>query len=389
MILDLVLKIIVIRIGDILNGKINTENTATVDYKIDEKYKIRKNDLLIAMSGATIGKMAIASNECDCYINQRVGIIRGFNSKYIFYSLSTDKFLEYVKYINQSSAQPNISSSDINNYWIVFPSMEKQVRIIDFLNEKTAEIDSLIEIENQQIEKLKEYKQSIITEVVTKGLDKNAPMKDSGVDWIGQIPMDWKVAKIKSIAVTSSGGTPSSGNSSYYDGNINWICSYDLHEKEINESLRKLTELGAKNCAGKIQEENTIVVAMYGGSGTIGNSGILKCRALTNQAICSINFSEKFILSEFAFYFVKFLRPYFMAYAVGTRKDPNINQDIVNNMKIVIPSLIEQRNIINYLDKIDDNIQYLLNIKQQKIEKLNEYKKSLIYEYVTGKKKVN
>ena len=190
------------------------------------------------------------------------------------------------------------------------------------------------------------------------------------------------------FASTCSGGTPPSGDMSYYDGDVNWVCSYDLHEREITETGKTLSEKGAALIAGELQSPNSILIAMYGGSGTIGNSGLLKCYARTNQAICSVHFDEAVLDPRFAFYQTMFIRKYWMYYAVGTRKDPNISQDVVRNMKYVIPPMEEQLEIVKLLDEKCSQIDRLITIKQEKIEKLEQYKRSQIYEYVTGKKAV-
>lgn len=268
------------------------------------------------------------------------------------------------------------------------PPIEEQKKIGRFLLEQESKVDLLIGNVEKQIEKLKAYKQSLITEVVTKGLDKKAKMKDSGVDWIGQIPELWRVIRVKNHATTSSGGTPTSGDTSNYDGGINWVCSYDLHETTIFKTGKTLSEKGANSIAGEMQLPNSILIAMYGGAGTIGNSGLLKCNARTNQAICSVHFDEDIVYPEYAFYQTIAIRKYWMIFAVGTRKDPNINQDVIRNMWYIIPPLEEQQQIASYLDSKCSQIDRLIEIKQQKIEKLNQYKKSLIYEYVTGKREV-
>ena len=268
------------------------------------------------------------------------------------------------------------------------PPLEVQKQISSLLHNQEQKIDNLIANVQAQIEKLKAYKQSLITEVVTKGLDPNAPMKDSELPWFGLIPQHWKLAKIKMYATTCSGGTPPSGDMSYYNGKINWVCSYDLCEKEIEETEKTLSDKGAEHIAGTLQLPNSILVAMYGGAGTIGNSGLLKCYARTNQAICSIHFDEAVVEPKFAFYQTMFIRRYWMFFAVGTRKDPNISQDIVRNMKYVIPPIQEQTAIATYLDAKCSQIDQLISLKESKIEKLQQYKRSLIYEYVTGKKEV-
>lgn len=300
-------------------------------------------------------------------------------------------FMYYNEVFNQlggTGVRSALNAKDVCNLPVPSIDYEEQSRIADYLDSKCSKIDSIIEKQKQIIEKLKEYKTSLITEVVTKGLDPNVEMKDSGVEWIGKIPKRWKISKIKNVAKTSSGGTPSSGIKEYYDGNINWVCSYDLHGSVITESERKISSSGADVISGTLQSPNCVLVAMYGGAGTVGNCGLLQCYAYTNQAVCSISFEKSLIVPLFGFYVIKFLKEFWMIYAVGSRKDPNISQETVKEMYFVIPSIDEQLSIADYLDRKCFQVDTLIKKKEQIIEKLKEYKKSLIYEAVTGKREV-
>ena len=282
----------------------------------------------------------------------------------------------------------NIQYSDFANSLIPVPPIDQQDRIADYLDRKCSQIDAIIARQQEAIEKLKDYKLSVITEAVTKGLNPDVPMKDSGIEWIGKTPKHWQLTKIKWVADTCSGGTPPSGDLSFYDGGINWVCSYDLHEDAIKCTQRTLSEEGAEIIAGKMQKPNSILIAMYGGSGTIGNSGILSCYARTNQAVCSVYFDEKLMNPKFALYQTIFMRKYWMYYAVGSRKDPNISQDTIRNMHYIIPPMQEQEAIVEWIESRINVVECIQRKKSNIIEKLADYKKSLIYEVVTGKKEV-
>lgn len=277
---------------------------------------------------------------------------------------------------------------EMKSITVPVPEYAEQERIAAFLDAECAEIDAVLEKTRASIEEYKKLKQAVITQAVTKGIRGDRPMKDSGIEWIGDIPAEWKVNLIKNVATTGSGGTPESGNPSLYDGDINWICSYDLKERPITKSERRLTQLGADSIAGNVQLKGSVLVAMYGGSGTIGNSGILECEAKTNQAICSIKFNNGYITDYFGFYYILSIRKCWMIFAVGTRKDPNISQDIVRKMPCILPPIAEQEEIVAYCNKACDQLDTLITKKQQYLTEIENYKKSLIYEYVTGKKEV-
>lgn len=273
---------------------------------------------------------------------------------------------------------------------IVAPSPDEQQAIADYLDETCSKIDEIIAEAKASIDEYKELKQSVIFEAVTKGLDKNVEMKDSGVEWIGEIPVDWNIAKINRVAWTTSGATPlKSKETEYYDNAvIRWVRTLDLNNGHVTDSSEKITETALKNSSCSIMPVKTVCVAMYGGSGTIGKSGILEVECATNQAICSIVSDKKVLNPDYLHYVIMAVRKYWMKYAVGTRKDPNINQQIIAQMRIPIPQLSKQDIIVNHLDKVTDKCDSLISEKESLINDLEAYKKSLIYEVVTGKRRV-
>ena len=286
-----------------------------------------------------------------------------------------------------SGVRQGLNYDEVKELRVILPSLDEQQAIAAYLDEQCALIDEAIAAAKNSIEEYKAWKVSIIFNAVTKGLDKKVEFKESGIDWLGCIPSLWGCGKIKHFASLSSGGTPKSDHREYYDGDINWACSLDLSENELFETQNHLSEIGLKNCASAIQPVGTIVMAMYGGSGTIGNSAILCVSSATNQALCCMKFDER-ILDKYAFYYIRAIRKYWMIYAVGTRKDPNISQAIVGAMPMLLPSMQEQIIIVDYLDYKLPLIESIISQKEAAIADLESYKRSLIYEAVTGKRKV-
>lgn len=367
----------------------NQGNKAKEDYS---QYKIAFPDTLVINSmNVIIGAVGISQYfGCVSPVYYVFEPIEGTDLRYIYYLFTNTGFQKemrkYAKGILEIRLR--ISSNDMLKRIVPSPPFKEQQRIADYLDKMCAEIDTVLEKTRASIEEYKKLKQAVITQAVTKGIRGDRPMKDSGIEWIGEIPAEWKVNLIKNVATTGSGGTPESGNPSLYDGDINWICSYDLKERPIKKSERRLTQLGADSIAGNVQLKGSVLVAMYGGSGTIGNSGILECEAKTNQAICSIKFNNGYITDYFGFYYILSIRKCWMIFAVGTRKDPNISQDIVRKMPCILPPIAEQEEIVAYCNKACDQLDTLITKKQQYLTEIENYKKSLIYEYVTGKKEV-
>lgn len=283
-----------------------------------------------------------------------------------------------------------VSSSDILKRYIAFPPKEEQQKIVNFLNQKTQEIDSLIKIENQQIEKLKEYKQVVITEVVTKGLDKNAIMKDSGVKWIGMIPKARNIKRAKYIAEEFKKGNGITKEDVFTDGEIPCVRYGEIYTKYDNYFSVCITRTNLSNvtsptffekgnllfaCTGELVEEIGKNVLYAGEEKCLAGGDIIVMKHKQHPGF--INYAMNCTRSQMQ-----------KSYGKAKLKVVHISLLGIGNIYVCLPSLDEQRKISEYLDDFTESIKKIILIKQEKIEKLGEYKKSLIYEYVTGKKEV-
>lgn len=377
----------VIRIGDIANEKISYENIVFVSKSKDlNEYKIITNDILIAMSGATVGKVGLCQSKDKGYINQRVGIIRSKDYKLIWYNLLSPAFLEYIYLMSDGSAQPNISSVGIGNYYVPFPPIYEQQTIATYLDEKCGEINHAIDVQKKKIDILGELKQTIITDAVTKGLNPNIPMKDSGVEWIGKIPAHWDVMKT-SLAFNhiGSGTTPSTSKREYYDDEgAYWLQTGDLTDGLVVNTSKKISKIAVRECNLKFYPPNSVVIAMYGA--TIGKMGLLQIQCATNQACCVLP-SNKHINAKYAFYFFLSAKSDLLISAIGGGQ-PNISQDVIKKTKIILPPFSEQQDIVRHLDKECGKIDAQISKANRRIELLEELKQSIITEAVTGKIKV-
>lgn len=377
----------VIRIGDILNEQISFENIVYVQENNElEKFMAHKNDILIAMSGATVGKIGIYSTEDKVYINQRVGIIRTIQYNFIKRMFTTNGFVDYVNLSSAGSAQPNISSEEILNFYIPAPSIKEQQLIATYLDQKCSEIDELITMQEEMITKLQSYKQSVITEAVTKGLDKNVPLKDSGIEWIGEIPEHWNICKLKNIFLLSTGTTPKDfDQTSEEDNLINWYTPSDILDScnDLFSSQRKLSEKVIY--ANKISLFPIGTLLYVGIGASAGKVGYANENGYSNQQITGLIPLNCY--SRFYFYYLSALKDKIRDNAFFTTL-PIINNVYLGQELIPFPTISEQHSIADYLDRKCSEIDELISIKQQKIEKLKDYKKSLIFECVTGKRKV-
>ena len=316
---------------------------------------------------------------------------KSISTRYFFYWLQNKAFVARAcSTMTGTGGLKRISPSFIRNCPVHCPSTDEQTKISDYLDAKCSKIDDLLTSVHASIEEYKKLKQAVITQAVTKGVRGEREMKDSGVEWAGLVPHHWGVAKIGSIGQTSSGATPlrSKESSFFDDATIRWVRTLDLNDGFVYDSSEKITELALASSACSIMPKGTVCVAMYGGAGTIGKCGLLMSDCATNQAVCSIVCNREIVSPIFLLMQLLALKSYWMKYAVGTRKDPNISQDVVARMKILIPPLDEQKEITDYLDAKCAEIDKLIAKKEQLVKELESYKKSLIYEVVTGKREV-
>lgn len=379
---------------DFCKGRIDWNNCVHISEKRWEqadKIQIKNEDLLITKDG-TVGKVAIVSDlNGKASLNSGVLLIdlKDKNSKkYLYWVLCSDVFWTWFNYKNSgNSTILHLYQKDFNEFIYTIPELKEQKLIATFLDKKGSEINAIIEKIENQINLLKDYKKSLIIETVTKGLNKNVSMKDSGIEWIGEIPEEWDVSKIKySLILMGSGSTPDSSNPLNYDGEINWIQSGDLYGKSyITETEKTITKYALHgNKSLKRYIAPFVVVAMYGAS--VGNIALSQIDSYTNQACCVMK-GDNSLDNKYLYYFLIANKHEMLMLAIGGTQ-PNISQQLIKNLTIIIPKFNDQLEIVEFLDKKCSEIDSVISKKERQLDLIKEHRKSLIYEYVTGKKRV-
>ena len=359
--------------------------------EFDTYQEVKRGDFIFCLFDVEETPRTVGLSDFDGMITGAYTVMqvnKNFDKSFLYYfylNLDAGKRMKPL----YTGLRNTISKDNFFSFKTFVPPLQEQTAIANFLDEKTTKIDQAIAIKQQQIELLKERRQILIHKAVTRGLNENVKLKDSGVEWIGEIPEHWENTKIKAVAKTTSGATPPSGNLvRYYNGQYPWIRTTDLNNGILNEVPEYITEAALRDTACKIISKNTICIAMYGGSGTIGKFALVNFdNATLNQAVCGIKGNIE-INYLFLYYSLQMMRKHWMFYADGSRKDPNISQDIIKNMPIVYPHLSEQKLIVEYIEISNTKIANAISLKEQEIEKLKEYKMSLIDGVVTGKVKV-
>lgn len=309
------------------------------------------------------------------------------NKNYLKYLFKNELFVDAMNALTVGIREGrNIKFEDFANSIIAIPPMAEQEAIAEYLNRKITHIDSVIEEAKSSIEEYKAWKASIIYEAVTKGLDPNVEMRDSGVEWIGKIPSHWKCTKVRQIAEFINGFAFQSDDLGS-EGKYPVVKIGDIQDGKVNFMSCQCTSLNEELSGVQIKKED-ILLAMSGA--TVGKVGYVFDMPLKNSYI-NQRVGIYRMKETPKFYFYIFSQPFYVEYALlnasGTAQ-PNISTESAKNFFVPIPPLNERETICKYLDKICPNIDEVIANKKALIEDLESYKKSLIFEVVTGKRKV-
>lgn len=289
-----------------------------------------------------------------------------------------------------AGVRQTINYNDLADSHLLVPSFDEQQAIAEFLDDKTAKIDQTIGIRQKEIELLKERRQILIQQAVTKGLDATVSMKDSGVDWIGEIPKHWEVRKLKYHASKiGSGITPSGGATTYLDEGIPLLRSQNVYFDRFEfGNVAYISEKTHREMSNSKVQKNDILLNITGGS--IGRCNIFKYdfEANVNQHVCIVrpkniypNYLNLLLSSSLGQFQV------FFQQQGGGREGLNFQN--LKNFYFPISPLAEQTQIVIYLEDIEAKIAKAITLKEQEIEKLKEYKTVLIDQVVTGKVRVS
>lgn len=380
----------IIRIGDISNtvDVLNAKKANPKNLDELERFIINRGDLLLAMTGATIGKNCMFNSDEIAYVNQRVGLLRGkglLSQDYLKYFIDTPLFREFISLTCSGSAQENISTFQISELKFLLPPSEEQTKIIQYLDYQTSIIDELISKKQSLIGLLKEKRQVIINETVTKGLNPNAKMKSSGIEWLGEIPEHWIVSKLKFLTskiVDGAHFTPT-----YVENGVPFLRVTDIQTKEINlDKVKFIPETEHIELVKRCNPEKGDVLLSK--NGTIGITKIVDWdwEFSIFVSLCLIKFLPKLSPSYFIHFFNSSIVDRQISDSSKTTSVTNLHLEKIKELVIAIPPDInEQIDLSNQLQCKLDEFDGLLKKNKKLIKKLIEYRQSIIAEAVTGK----
>jgi len=310
-------------------------------------------------------------------LNQRVCKLVDFDERldcdFAFHAIM--KPLEKIQKNTFYTTVKHISSSKILEIEIPLPPLPEQRAIARVLRTVQAAREARL----REIALERERKAALMEHLFTHG----TRGESTKMTEIGEMPEGWKTPKLADLAEIQSGGTPLRNHHEYYNGSINWAKTLDLNDGIVRSTEEKITDLGFHSIRGKIRPIDTVMVAMYGGSGTVGKSGILGIPAATNQAVCCIEPNFERFDSLYLLYYLIHFRPNWMRYAIGTRKDPNISKGIIESLKIPLPPLGQQKEISRTIKACDTKITAL----GQEACLLDELFRAMLEELMTGRQR--
>ncbi|MGV3312009.1 restriction endonuclease subunit S [Streptococcus suis] len=319
-------------------------------------------------------------------------IIKGssLNLDFLFWAIQSDSFINDVDSSTYGSKMPRASWEYMKNIKLPFPeSIEEQAKIADFLDKKVAQLDKVKSLLEEQIKTLEDYRQSLIYETVTKGLDKTVPLKDSGVDWIGQIPIANSLKKLKYLLATPLQYGANESGEDYDESLPRYIRITDI---DSNGDLKRegKQSLAEKIATPYILQDGDLLFARSGA--TVGKTFLYKScfgRSAFAGYLIKASLNKSLVLPKYLYYYT--LSPLFntwkeMTFIQSTIQ--NIGADRYNILPVLIYPIEEQQKMIDYLDCKISQINQMILIKKEQIENINKQRQTLIYDYVTGKRRV-
>lgn len=377
---------------DFDNGGINWDTCVHVPMKRWEEAKdiqIKNDDLLITKDG-TVGKVAIVDGlNSPCSLNSgvlRISTIDGYDRRFLFWVLQSEVFWTWFANKNAgNSTILHLYQGDFAEFKYAIPPFPEQRAIAAFLDNHCGQVDGIIADLERQMEILQQYKKALITETVTKGLDKSALMKESGIDWIGGIPAHWDVKRLRYVCRLKTGTTPPGNEGVDIDEEgYHWFTPSDFPSNlMLKESEKYISFEAVKHNKITIYDKGSVLLVGIGA--TVGKIGYCDVPAYSNQQITAL--IPTTINGKYLMYFLHSKTDYIKDNALYTTL-PIINNTYLSNIYVCVPRANEQSDITAYLDTKCAETDALIAEKQRAAEVMRQYKKSLIYEYVTGKKRV-
>ena len=339
-----------------------------------------KGSVAVAMYGATIGRVGVLGT--TAVVNQACCVFYGHNGMHTwfwFYWLQSRR--PYLISLSYGGGQPNLSQELLKSIRVPTPTPAEQLAIAKFLDRETGKIDALVAKKEQLIELMQEKRVALITQAVTKGLNPDVPMKDSGVEWLGEIPAHWDVSRCKQVCTIRRGASPRPIDDPIYfdeNGEYGWVRIADVtvSGRYLEKTTEYLSDLGKSKSVPL--DTGELIISM---AASVGKPIITKMKCCIHDGFVHLgNSSED---REYLYYVFLSGQPYSGLGKQGTQL--NLNTETIGNIMLPIPPIDRQREIVVFLDRETQKSDAIVEKARQAIDRLKELRTALISAAVTGK----
>ena len=351
---------------------------------------VKSGDVIVSTVRTYLKAIAQINNaEENLIVSTGFAVLRHkaeLSPKFLGYWVQSENMINTIVAHSVGVSYPAINATDLVRLPIVKIPLPEQTAIADYLDNKLGEIDTLISKQETLLEKLAEQRTAIITHAVTKGLNAHAPMKNSGVAWLGDVPEHWEIKHSNQVFKIHNGATPKTSEPNYWGDEITWFTPKDLGDnqnKEISGSLKMITKEGYESCGVSLAPANSIALSKRA---PIGHLAITTLPAVVNQG-CFLLEVLKANNVNYLYYWLYANKVVLNSFGQGSTF-MELPREKFAMLKISVPPLPEQTAIANYLDEQTAHIDRLSDTVRQTIDRLQEYRSTLITQVVTGKIKV-
>jgi len=385
-----------IRATDVSRGKINLATLKYVDLgeaPPGREARLRAGEIIVVRSGAYTGDSAIVPEPLagsvigyDMVVRPRRKLVE---PHFVAWALLSPEALNAQIFLCRArAAQPHLNAEELGSTVLPLPPLPIQKAIATFLDRETAKIDALIDKKQRLIELLQEKRTALITQAVTQGLDPDVERKDSGVEWLGEIPAHWDVTRLGRIATLGNGSTPNRAERDFWeDGTIPWITSTKIHDERITAASQFVTLAALRRCHLPLVDEGSVMVGIIGQGPTRGKAAMLECKASLSQNLAYITPRPNVPLeSEFLLRFFQAQYRWLRGESSGSgTAQAALNCSALAELRVPLPPSEEQSQIAEAISKADLVLSKLESKIHAARKLLQEYRTALISAAVTGK----
>ncbi|MGY1978168.1 restriction endonuclease subunit S [Nocardia gipuzkoensis] len=370
-------------------GKLVALETAEEQGADSGKYVVREGQIIYSKIRPNLAKAVIAPSDCLCSADM-YGITPDpakLSAEFALLTLLSRPFTEYVIDSSMRVAMPKVNHDSLGAAPLWYPPLVEQRAIVDFLDRQVAKIDALIAKQEQLIETLREDRAATITQAVTKGLDPDVKLKDSGVDRLGDVPVHWSAPQIGWHTAVGNGSTPARENRMFWDGGtVPWLNSGHVNRQRIIGADQFVTETAVRECHLPMVRAGSVLIGLTGQGKTRGMASILMVPSTINQHLAYITPNSRKLDALYLVYAIRSAYNHLreLSDENGSTKG-GLTCSALRKLRVPFPPIVEQVEIAEFLEQRCAKIEALIDTSNKMIETLREYRSALITDAVTGK----